>query len=185
LAKQKFSIIGIVAVVGILALILATSGGAFKNFSIQNNGLQISISDIITQSGSIAIVDYQTTGGTGSHPNILYTLYVDGNSYSTFGGTAQGSQVLTLSNGAHTAYIYGLEQSSGFSGQSATISFTIVGSSVQPTPTPSNNPTPTPTENNPTPTPPILGQKDIFQQIIDWINGVIQQIISFFKSIGL
>jgi hypothetical protein len=186
MAKQKFGVISIVAVVGLIALVLATSGGFFKNFSVQNNGLQISISDILAQGGSIVIVDYKTVGGTGAHPNILYTLYIDGNSYSTFGGTSQGSQVLDLPNGAHTAYIYGSEQSSGFSGQSATISFTITGSSVSPTPTPSQNPTPTPTHSgNPTPTPPILGQKDIFQQIMDFLNSLFKPIIDFFKSIGL
>jgi hypothetical protein len=182
MAKQKIPIVGIVAVVGILVLVLATGGGFFKNFSIQNSGLFVSLSPQTVNQGSnqvqFQMIIYGGNAGYTGNPEGPFSLqyFVDDQEVipTLQQQTISGPTYLfswIFSSGTHTFYIVANETSTGYMGTSAVAHVNIQSQS---------NPTPTPTPSD-------GGNSggNLLQQIISWIQSVIQGIENFFKSLGL
>jgi hypothetical protein len=174
MAKQKMSIVGIIVVVGFIAFIMALGGGFFKNFAIQNSGLDVSISPspaAQVQQGGIITFGYTVTGGS-ANKSYMITAYIGDiivyDQLFPFMGFDGDLQITFPTAGNYTFHIVVSSTDGTQSGQSNSVNVCVTSTSINPTPTPTPNP-----------------NTSIWQQIQDWCGSIWQAIVAFFKQFGL
>jgi len=149
MAKQKISTVGIIVVVGFIAFILALGGGFFKNFAIQNNGLDVTIptSMNVDGVGSQFGINYNIVVNSQMYNYFEITVYVDGEQYLTqpAGSMTQSTLYMAApSNGQHTIYLHVEQIENPDVWGNSNDMIVYVGET---------GPTPVPTQSSPTPTP--------------------------------
>ena len=183
MAKQKIDLVSVVFVVGLMAIILCTGAGFFKNFAVETNALQVTIPSSIQV---VAAGDQCTISYSVNNPSYgtYYTIYcvVNGVTQTMAPvGEATGAYYLTFSaDGTYAVSLHVMSYASpDIYGDSNTCTVQVGPATSTPTPTP-NGVLPTPTVTGG----PILNSS-ILQQILNFLQQVWNTVYGFVKSLGL